>query len=237
MKPAVSYCRVSTLQQGRSGLGLEVQRETVAAFAAAQGFEIIREITEVESGKHDDRPRLAKALDLCRTKKATLIIAKLDRLSRNARFLLSIVEGSGPAGVAFCDLPQVPPGPMGKFFLTLMAAVAELEGGMISQRTKAAMAAAKARGTKLGNPDPTSRKAAGRKGAGIMRGRAVAWAERHAAPLLDQMRANGITTLREQVAALNARGSTSPSGRPWTLGTLHAVSKRLRRAAETPQDA
>ena len=88
----------------------------------------------------------------CRARRAALVIAKLDRLARNARFLLHVVEGTGEAGVVFCDLPSVPPGPVGKFLLTQMAAVAELEAGLISQRTRAALAAAKARGTRLGNP-------------------------------------------------------------------------------------
>ena len=89
---------------------------------------------------------------MCRLHNATLVIAKLDRLSRNTQFLLNLVEGTGDAGVVFCDLPTIPTGPMGKFFITQMVAVAELEAGLISQRTKAALAAAKARGKKLGNP-------------------------------------------------------------------------------------
>ena len=100
----------------------------------------------------NDRPQLAAALAACRARRAALVIAKLDRLARNARFLLHVVEGTGEAGVVFCDLPSVPPGPVGKFLLTQMATVAELEAGLISQRTRAALAAAKARGTVLGNP-------------------------------------------------------------------------------------
>jgi DNA invertase Pin-like site-specific DNA recombinase len=107
---------------------------------------------EVETGKLNTRPALAQALAACRAMHATLIIAKLDRLARNAAFLLSVVEGSGAGGVVFCDLPQVPPGPSGKFVIAIMAAVAELEAGLISERTKAALAQAKARGVRLGNP-------------------------------------------------------------------------------------
>ena len=92
------------------------------------------------------------ALAACRTHRSVLIIAKLDRLARNARFLLTIIEGAGDEGVVFCDLPHVPAGPVGKFMLTQLAAVAELEAGLISQRTKDALRAAKAKGTKLGNP-------------------------------------------------------------------------------------
>ena len=148
----VSYLRVSTDGQGRSGLGLEAQRQAVAAHVAQAGGEPVAEFQEVESGKRADRPQLAAALAACCTRRAVLVIAKLDRLARNARFLLSVVEGSGEAGVVFCDLPTVPAGPVGKFLVTQMAAVAELEAGLISQRTRAALAVAKARGVKLGNP-------------------------------------------------------------------------------------
>ena len=113
-------------------------------------WKLVAEVVEVETGKRADRPKLAQALALCRLHTATLIIGKLDRLARNTRFLLSIVEGTGEAGVVFCDLPTVPAGPVGKFIVTQMAAVAELEAGLISQRTKAALAAAKARGKRLG---------------------------------------------------------------------------------------
>jgi DNA invertase Pin-like site-specific DNA recombinase len=150
----VSYLRVSTDGQGRSGLGLEAQRQAVAAHVAQAGGEVVAEFREVESGKRADRPQLAAALASCRTRRAVLIIAKLDRLARNARFLLSVVEGSGEAGVVFCDLPTVPAGPVGKFLVTQMAAVAELEAGLISQRTRAALAVVKARGVRLGNPSP-----------------------------------------------------------------------------------
>ena len=148
----VSYLRVSTDKQGRSGLGLDAQRATVAKYVASSNGKIGAEYEEVESGKRDDRPQLALALVACRTRRAILIIAKLDRLARNTSFLLSVVHGVGEAGVVFCDLPQLPPGPAGAFILTMFAAVAELERGLISQRTKAALAAAKARGVKLGSP-------------------------------------------------------------------------------------
>ena len=120
----VAYLRVSTDGQGRSGLGLEAQRQAVAAYVAQAGGEVVAEFQEVESGKRADRPQLAAALASCRIRRAVLVIAKLDRLARNARFLLSVVEGSGEAGVVFCDLPTVPAGPVGKFLVTQMAAVA-----------------------------------------------------------------------------------------------------------------
>lgn len=116
---------------------------------ASVGGRIAGEFTEVESGKRDDRPQLAAALASCRAQGAVLLVAKLDRLARNARFLLSVVEVAGEAGVALCDLPQLPPGPAGRFMLTMFAAVAELEAGMISQRTRVALEAAKARGVHI----------------------------------------------------------------------------------------
>jgi DNA invertase Pin-like site-specific DNA recombinase len=158
----VAYYRVSTDQQGRSGLGLDAQRASVAAHVGSAGGRLVDEYEEVESGKRNDRPQLAAALAACRARRATLIVAKIDRLARNAAFLLSVAEGTGENGVVFCDLPQLPPGPIGKFFLTVMAAVAELERGLISERTKAALAQAKAAGRKLGNP----RLAAGSRSAG-----------------------------------------------------------------------
>jgi DNA invertase Pin-like site-specific DNA recombinase len=146
----ISYLRVSTQIQGQSGLGLEAQRETVAKHAASVGAVIYAEYVEIESGKRCDRPQLAAALVACRATGSALLVAKLDRLARNARFLLSVVDGAGDAGVVFCDLPHIPAGPVGRFLLTQMAAVAELEAGLISTRTKSALAAAKARGVKLG---------------------------------------------------------------------------------------
>src|SRR5215475_946716 len=139
----VSYLRVSTQKQGASGLGIEAQRAAVTAFLNGGDWVLLQEYRETESGKSNDRPQLAKALAHCRMTGATLVVAKLDRLARNARFLLSVVEGSGAGGVVFCDLPSLPPGPVGKFMVTQMAAVAELEAGLTSQRTKAALSAAK----------------------------------------------------------------------------------------------
>ena len=150
----MAYYRVSTDRQGKSGLGLEAQRKAVADHLDGGKWDLVGEFTEVESGKRSDRPELARALALCRKHKAALIIAKLDRLARNARFLLTVVEGTGERGVVFCDLPQVPPGAGGKFVLTLFAAVAELEAGLISQRTRDALAAVKARGKRLGWANP-----------------------------------------------------------------------------------
>src|SRR5579872_386025 len=147
----VAYLRVSTDRQGKSGLGLEAQREAVARYLNGGGWKLVAEYVETESGKRNDRPKPKAALSHAKAMGATVVVAKLDRLSRNTRFLLDVIESG--ADVVFCDLPQIPPGPTGKFLLTQMASVAELERGLISERTKAALAAAKARGVKLGNPN------------------------------------------------------------------------------------
>jgi DNA invertase Pin-like site-specific DNA recombinase len=139
-------------------------------------------------------------------------VAKLDRLARNALFLLTVAEGSGEAGVVFCDLPQLPPGPMGKFFLTLMAAVAELEAGLISQRTKAALQAAKARGVRLGghritSGDPRAASAGRKTQSERSRQRAA-----DVMPFIEAAKRAGCESLRDIAAALTARGIQPPSG-------------------------
>src|SRR5215831_14538405 len=141
----ISYYRVSTSQQGASGLGLEAQREAVARHVAGAGGVIVAEFQEIESGKRNDRPEIAAALAACRLRRVTLVIAKLDRLARNVHFISSLME-SGVDFVA-CDNPHAT-----RLTIHILAAVAEHEREMISQRTIAALAAAKARGVKLGNP-------------------------------------------------------------------------------------
>ena len=142
----IAYFRVSTERQGRSGLGLEAQRKAVADFLNGGNWSLVAEFTEVESGKKNERPQLAAALAAARIHGATLVIAKIDRLSRNAHFLLGLKEG----GVDFVavDLPSA-----NRLTVGIMALVAEQEREAISARTKAALEAAKARGTKLGNPN------------------------------------------------------------------------------------
>ena len=147
----VSYLRVSTDRQGRSGLGLEAQRTAVESYLNGGRWTLIAEYVEAESGKRSDRPKLAKVLAHAKASGATVVFAKLDRLTRNVDLLRSLVASD--VDLVFCDLPHVPPGAMGRFLLTQMASVAELEAGLISERTKAALAAAKARGVKLGNPN------------------------------------------------------------------------------------
>jgi DNA invertase Pin-like site-specific DNA recombinase len=153
----VAYYRVSTDRQGRSGLGLEAQQKAVRDYLDGGAWEIVAEFVEVESGKRADRPELARALDACRKHKARLVIAKLDRLSRNLAFIATLMD-SGVEFVAV-DNPHA-----NKLTIHILAAVAEHEREMISERTKAALAAAKARGKKLGTPGPGRRGRAHERG-------------------------------------------------------------------------
>lgn len=209
----VAYYRVSTDKQGRSGLGLDAQKTTVGKHIAASSGTIVAEYEEVESGSRSDRPQLALALAECRARHATLIIAKLDRLARNTAFLLSVVRGTGEAGVVFCDLPQLPVGPAGAFVLTMFAAVAELERGLISQRTKSALAAAKARGVKLGGPNlargfATEMSRLGREAQSVRSQSRAADVQ----PFILAARKAGAESLSQVAIALTARGIRPPSG-------------------------
>ena len=143
----VSYIRVSTKAQGNSGLGLEAQRSAVGAFADSRGANIQAEYREVETGKKKDRPELTKALAHCRRSKATLVVAKLDRLARNVAFTSALMESD--VDFVACDNPHA-----NRLTIHILAAVAEAEAVAISERTKAALAAAKARGVKLGSARP-----------------------------------------------------------------------------------
>jgi DNA invertase Pin-like site-specific DNA recombinase len=218
----IGYYRVSTERQGRSGLGIEAQQAAVANYLAASGGEIIHEFLETESGKRSDRPELTAALVACRKHRATLIVAKIDRLSRNAAFLLTVADGlkNDAAGVVFCDLPQLPPGPMGLFFLTVMAAIAELERGFISERTRAALAAAKARGQKLGNPNLRS------AGAGPARKRQARRNAEAVIPAIRRAEKAGADTLERKAEALNALGIKTPGGKGWRPETVRRVIAR-----------
>ncbi len=156
-----------------------------------------------------------------------LVIAKLDRLARNARFLLSVVEGSGEAGVVFCDLPTVPAGPVGKFLVTQMAAVAELEAGLISQRTRAALAVAKVRGVRLGNPSPTPATAEMAAAARQARSRQVAARAADVLAVVRQVQAKGASSLRAIAAELHAHGVLTPAGKPdWSPAQVQRLLKR-----------
>ncbi len=224
----ISYQRVSTDKQGRSGLGLEAQREAVARYLNGGSWTLAAEYVEVESGKRSDRPKLAAALAHAKAIGATVVFAKLDRLTRNVDLLRSLVASG--VDLVFCDLPHVPPGAMGRFLLTQMASVAELEAGLISERTKAALAAAKARGVKLGNPNG----ARALKGKQTGNSEAVAAikrkAQEHASNLrsiLEDVRAHGITSVRKIAEELNRRGILAPRGGDWRPTTVVRLLDRM----------
>lgn len=215
MKTAIAYIRVSTQQQGKSGLGLEAQLAAVHTFAAAEGFEIVSTFTEIETGKGADalitRPQLATALETARLTGSTVIVAKLDRLTRDVHF------GSGlfaRTDVSFkcADMPHA-----NNFMLNIMLAVAQQEREMISTRTKVALQAAKERGQVLGSPTTPT----------ILKNRSSAFAENLravVAPMFGQ-------SSRAIAAALNERGVASMTGGLWSSVTVLRLLDRLQVAA------
>ena len=220
----IAYYRVSTASQGRSGLGLEAQQVAVREYLNGGRWKLLGEYTEVESGAHNDRPELADALNACRLKGAVLVIAKLDRLSRDACFLLGLER----AGVEFVavDMPAA-----NRLTVGIMALVADEERRMIAARTKAALAAAKARGVKLGGwrggpkVDPTL-------GAAANRAKAEAFAAK-LAPLVTEMRQRGLS-LRQIAAELTAQGVETAQGGQWTAAAVRLVLLRLPAGASGP---
>ncbi len=206
----VAYYRVSTERQGQSGLGLDAQRSAVAAYAGGSG--LLGEFVEVESGRKDNRPQLTAALALCRQKRAVLVIAKLDRLARSVAFISNLME-SGVEFVAV-DMPQA-----NRLTLHILAAVAEHEREMISQRTRVALAAARARGTRLGNPRPDTTRASA-----IASEHALAFRVR-IAPTICALHAEG-RTLRNIATQLNMRGITTAHGCLWYPASVRNILKR-----------
>jgi DNA invertase Pin-like site-specific DNA recombinase len=215
-RPLITYLRVSTSRQGRSGLGLEAQRETLARFAQAEGFKIISERVEIETGKGADtldrRPQLAAALAEARRHRCVVAVAKLDRLSRDVHFISGLMAHRVPFLVAELG-PDVDP-----FILHLFAALAEKERAMIAVRTRDALARAKARGVKLGNR--TNLAQARKKAITTIETNADRFAA-NVVPMIREIQRAGATTLREIAEALNARGVGTPRGGRW-----HAMSVR-----------
>jgi DNA invertase Pin-like site-specific DNA recombinase len=214
----VAYHRVSTDKQGRSGLGLDAQRKAVADYLNGGEWELVGEFTEVESGKRSDRPELAKALAACKRHKATLVIAKLDRLARNVHFISGLMETK--VKFVACDMPEATP-----FMLHIYAAVAEQEARAISARTKAALAAAKAKGvTKDGRP-----LVLGRTGIEILapkyRAEAKARAEQ-LAPVIRELQGNGYS-MRSIASELEKRKVPTPRGGSWHPQLVKRVVQRL----------
>jgi DNA invertase Pin-like site-specific DNA recombinase len=219
----VAYYRVSTARQGRSGLGLEAQRKAVTDFLNGGRWKLCAEFTEVESGRRSDRPQLEKAKATCRLHRATLVIAKLDRLSRNVAFIANLMDG----GVEFVavDMPAA-----NNFTIHILAAVAEQETKAISARTKAALAAAKARGVQLGG-DRGNLPAVAKKGAKasieVRQQKAMSRA-RDLAAIVEELRQQGRMSLRQIAAGLNQREIAAPRGGIWQVGQVASLIKRLQ---------
>lgn len=219
----ITYLRVSTDKQGRSGLGLEAQKAAIDRFVADRGANIIGTYREVESGKRNARPELDKALRQAQITGATLVIAKLDRLSRNAAFLLNLRD----SGVDFiaADMPEA-----NKLTVGIMALVAEQEREAISKRTKEALAAAKAKGVKLGNPNGAEALRRADKGNAASLQAQQAKADRHSqklAPLIEELRGRGITSLGAVATALNERRVLTPRGKTWHKSSVRNLLNRI----------
>ncbi len=212
MKTAVAYTRVSTAQQGKSGLGLEAQQAALARFAEAEGYSLIETFEEIETGKGADaldrRPQLTAALALARKHQAPIIVAKLDRLSRDVHFISGLMSHKTPFIVAELGADADP------FMLHLYAALAEKERRLISERTKAALAAKKAQGVRLGglNTGVIKARDEARERAEVLR------------PLFAELAGK---SARAIAAELNERKVPTPSGGPWYATTVIRVQRRL----------
>jgi DNA invertase Pin-like site-specific DNA recombinase len=207
----VSYLRVSTLRQGQSGLGIDAQRTAVKQYLGQVGGTLLQEYVEIESGSSKARPVLVQSISLCRSSKAVLVIAKLDRLARNVAFVSSLME-SGVEFVAV-DAPYA-----NRLMIHILAAFAEHERTLISERTKAALLAAKARGVQLG--------ANGAKLAQVRRSQACQFAETMR-PSVVQLIERGASTLIELASGLNAAELPTREGARWSPGTVHRLLSRM----------
>jgi DNA invertase Pin-like site-specific DNA recombinase len=214
MKTAIAYIRVSTQKQGKSGLGLEAQQDLIRRFAGQEGFEIGQTFTEVQSGKDDDarRPQLAAALEAARKAKAPVIVAKLDRLSRDVHFISGLMKHKVSFIVADLGADTDP------FMLHIYAALAEKERRMISERTKQALASVKASGKQLGGLRDYGRAA---KADAIERAKALA-------PLFAELAGK---SAREIARTLNDRNVATPNGKQWSAMTVIRARDRLAAAA------
>ena len=216
----ISYLRVSTGRQGRSGLGLEAQRAALESFLNGGNWKLVKEFVEVESGKNDDRPILAQALKACRLYGAKLVIAKLDRLSRDAHFLLGL-EKAGTDFVA-ADMPNA-----NRLTVGIMAMVAQEERRMISERTKAALAAAKKRGVKLGGYRAGAEMTAKiRKAGNEANAQKAAQRAADIAPIIADLQAAGATSLQAIAGGLNDRSIPTARGGSWSATQVMRVLAR-----------
>jgi DNA invertase Pin-like site-specific DNA recombinase len=222
MKPRyVAYFRVSTQKQGRSGLGLDAQKQAVKDFLQQFGGELVAEYMEVESGKRIDRPEFTKAADYAELANATLLVAKLDRLSRDLHFVTSLQK----RGIRFklCDLPEID-----NLTIHILAAMAEHEARMISVRTKQAMTEAKRRGVVMGNPQLS-----------LLRNRDVSnanqqrvqtqqeWARKIGKVIMHLMEMEQLVTCQSIADALNTRGLTSQRGKAFTVATVSKLRRSI----------
>ncbi|GLI94978.1 recombinase family protein [Methylocystis echinoides] len=221
----VAYLRVSTAKQGQSGLGLDAQQRAVESYLNGGDWSLVATFVEIESGKRDDRPKLQEALEACKLYGATLVIARLDRLSRDAHFLLGLLK----SGVKFvcCDMPQAD-----SFMVGIMAQLAQKERELISERTKAALQSAKARGVKLGGDRGTFQEVAiaGRvKGNEAIVREADERAER-LSKLIGELQGRGLS-LNAIARELDQRGIPSARGGRWTATSVRNVLRRLAQPA------
>lgn len=217
----IAYYRASTDAQNESGLGLEAQERAVRDYVSrVPGAEIIRSVTEIESGKRNDRPKIAEALRLCRVLGATLLIAKIDRLARNVAFISTLME-SGADFVAV-DMPQA-----NKLTVHILAAMAEFEREQISNRTKVGLESAKLRGVKLGRPENLRNGHVGRaKGIAKRQREADARAVDYL-PEIEALKTAGAVSLRQIAAGLNERRVQAPRGGDWTAVQVSRLLQRL----------
>jgi DNA invertase Pin-like site-specific DNA recombinase len=217
----VAYYRVSTAKQGASGLGLEAQQESVRSYLNGGRWKMVDEVIEIESGKRNDRPALARALSLCRIHRATLIIAKLDRLARNVHFISGLMESQ--VDFVAVDFPQA-----NRLTVHILAAVAEHEALATSIRTKDALRAACARGVKLGTRNPTMIAQHAQKGTRASAAVRAATSRKRAAdilPVLDAIRST-VTSLHGIAETLNQRGIPAPRGGKWFPAQVSRVLAR-----------
>jgi len=207
----IGYQRVSTKRQGRSGLGLEAQQVAIESYKNEHNARLLASYTEVESGKHNDRPELARAIAHAKRSNATLVVAKLDRLSRNVAFIATLMESG--CEFACCDLPVA-----NKLTIHILAAMAEYEAKLISLRTKDALARAKRRGIRLGNAGKylsTAARARGRKVASAVISNQARQAYSDLLPTMQEWKQAGMS---QQAIAdkLNEQGHTTRRGKPWS---------------------
>lgn len=218
----VAYYRVSTDRQGQSGLGLEAQQEAVRVFLNGGKWSLIGEFTEVESGarkKLKNRPMMSSALELCRKQKATLVVAKLDRLARDVQFISELLNSN--VKFVCADMPEAD-----RTFLQMMSVFAEYEGRRIGERTKAALDSLKRKGVKLGSPTPDI---GSKVGVRSIKANADNYAEKVGPVVQDIIRKTGAKTLRDIADALSAKGVLTPRGNTdWFPSQVSNLIKRIK---------